>query len=88
MASNVGLPVKSLASEESRKRKYYRWYPQRTRFMAHAEQSAQSTVVAEGEGKADPDGPILRQSLNAARETEYELPPAAVVVIRGKVAGR
>jgi len=56
--------------------------------MAKAEQSAQSTVVAEGEGKVDPDGPILRQSVNAGRETEYELPPAAVVVIRGKVAGR
>ena len=66
----------------------YRWYPPQTRFMAHAEQSAQSTVVVENEGKADPDGPIARQKVNVAKETEYELPPASVVVIRGKVGGR
>ena len=66
----------------------YRWYPPRTRFMAHAEQSAQSTVVAENEGKADPDGPIARQKVNASKETEYQLPPASVVVIRGRVGGR
>jgi len=63
----------------------YRWYPARTRFMAHAEQSAQSTVVAETEGRANPDGPIVRQQRNASSDTEYELPAASVVVIRGKI---
>jgi hypothetical protein len=66
----------------------YAWHPPRTRFVAHAEQAAQNTIVIENNGKADPDGPIARKQVDAAKDTEYELPAASVVVIRGKVAGR
>jgi F5/8 type C domain len=66
----------------------YQWHPSRTRFVAHAEQAAQNTIVMEDNGKADPDGPILRQDISAAPNSEYELPPASVVVIRGSVEGR
>ena len=63
----------------------YQWHPPRTRFVAHAEQAAQNTIVMENNGSADPDGPIARQKISADKETEYELPPASVVVIRGRV---
>ncbi|HKS73576.1 MAG TPA: hypothetical protein VJQ82_10300 [Terriglobales bacterium] len=61
----------------------YRWMPPRTHFVAHAEEAAQKTIVVENNGKADPDGPISRQQIHANKDTEYELPPASVVVIRG-----
>ena len=61
----------------------YRWIPPRTHFVAHAEEAAQKTIVVESNGKADPDGPISRQEIDANKDTEYELPPASVVVIRG-----
>jgi len=34
---------------------------------------------------ADPDGPITHSNLNANANTEFELPAASVVVLRGKV---
>ncbi len=64
----------------------YKWNPPLTRFMAHAENAAARTIVTYTNGTADPDGPILRSRQNAAQDTLYDLPPASVVVIRGKVA--
>ncbi len=66
----------------------YKWNPPRTRFMAHAEQAAGRTIVAYTIGTADPDGPIARSKLDAAKDTVYDLPAASVTVIRGKVGGR
>jgi len=66
----------------------YQWHPAQTRFMAHAESGAEHTIVATSKGWADPDGPIVRSTVNAAAETMYELPAASVVVIRGKTAGK
>jgi hypothetical protein len=66
----------------------YKWIPPRTRFMAHAEQAGGPTVVSYTNGKADPDGPILRSKLDGARDSIYELPTASVVVIRGRIAER
>jgi len=66
----------------------YKWNPPRTRFMAHAEIAAATTVVAYTNGTADPDGPIQRLQQNANDETSYDLPAASVVVIRGNVATR
>ncbi len=66
----------------------YKWNPPRTRFMAHAEIAAGRTVVAYTNGKADPDGPILRSKQDGNKDTVYDLPAASVVVIRGKVAPR
>jgi hypothetical protein len=64
----------------------YQWHPAKTRFMAHAEKSVtERTVVTTAKGWADPDGPIAHSRENAAKDTMYELPPASVVVIRGKV---
>jgi hypothetical protein len=65
----------------------YRWHPARTRFMAHAENGGERTIVPTSLGHADPDGPIARTTLNAKNDTMYDLPAASVVVIRGSVSG-
>jgi len=61
----------------------YQWHPAQTRFMAHAENSGERTIVATSKGWADPDGPIVHTKLNAQKDTLYDLPAASVVVIRG-----
>ena len=61
----------------------YQWHPARTRFMAHAEGGAERTVTAYTKGTADPDGPIAHATMNANVDTNYDLPAASVVVIRG-----
>jgi hypothetical protein len=66
----------------------YHWRPAETRFMAHAETSGERTIVATTRGSADPDGPILHTKLMADRGTQYELPAASVVVIRGSLSAR
>jgi hypothetical protein len=63
----------------------YQWHPAQTRFMAHAENSGERTIVPATMGHADPDGPIARTTLTAGKETMYDLPAASVVVIRGSV---
>ncbi len=65
----------------------YQWHPAQTRFMAHAENAAQPTIVATTRGSADPDGPIVHTKLTAEKGTMYDLPAASVVVIRGAVGG-
>ena len=65
----------------------YQWHPAQTRFMAHAENSGQRTIVATTQGSADPDGPIVRTRLTAAKDTVYDLPAASVVVIQGNLGG-
>jgi hypothetical protein len=64
----------------------YQWHPPQTRFMAHAETSGERTIVPTSMGHADPDGPIARTTMTAAKDTLYDLPAASVVVIRGSVA--
>jgi hypothetical protein len=66
----------------------YQWHPVLTRFMAHAEAGAEHTIVAYTKGSADPDGPIAHATMNAAKDTMYDLPAASVVVIRGKIDAR
>jgi F5/8 type C domain len=66
----------------------YQWHPGQTRFMAHAENAAQSTIVPTTRGSADPDGPIFHTKLTAEKGTMYDLPAASVVVIRGSVGGK
>ena len=66
----------------------YQWHPAQTRFMAHAENAGERTIVATTKGTADPDGPIVHAKVTAAQGTMYELPAASVVVIRGKIGGQ
>ena len=64
----------------------YQWHPAQTRFMAHAEDSGQRTIVPTSKGWADPDGPILHTKLTAGKDTSYDLPAASVTVLRGSVS--
>ncbi len=67
----------------------YHWHPARTRFMAHAEKPVtEQTVVTTSKGWADPDGPVAHSKQNGGKDTEYDLPAASVVVVRGKISSR
>jgi hypothetical protein len=63
----------------------YQWHPGHTRYVGHAEYPGEPSVTAETFGMADPDGPILHATQNVSAETDYELPAASVVVIRGSI---
>jgi hypothetical protein len=65
----------------------YQWHPAQMRFMAHAENSGERTIVPTSKGWADPDGPIVHTTQTAAQDATYDLPAASVVVIRGKIGG-
>ena len=65
----------------------YQWHPAQTRFMAHAENAAEHSIVATTRGAADPDGPILHTKKAAEKDMMYDLPAASVVVIRGNIGG-
>lgn len=66
----------------------YQWHPSQTRFMAHAENSGERTIVATSKGWAEPDGPTVHATLSAGKNTMYDLPAASVVVIRGRIGGQ
>jgi len=63
----------------------YRWHPASTVFMAHSAQAAEEPVYANTRGYADPDGPLLELTKNASERTEYEIPAASIMVVRGKI---
>jgi hypothetical protein len=67
-------------------REQYQWHPATTTFMAHAAGAAAMPVLANTKGYADPDGPIVRSSRDGSAGTDYELPAASIVVLRGKLA--
>jgi hypothetical protein len=64
----------------------YHWSPARVSFDAHPPLAGTSHVYTGGE--ANPDGPIAERDVTAAGDTEYELPPASIVVLRGTIAAR
>jgi hypothetical protein len=63
----------------------YQWHPAQTRFMAHAENSGERTIVATTRGTADPNGPIVHTTVTAGKDTTYDLPAASVVVLRANI---
>jgi hypothetical protein len=65
----------------------YQWHPGPTRFMAHAENAGERTIVVTSKGWADPDGPIVHTKLTAEKGTMIDLPAASVVVMRGNLSG-
>jgi hypothetical protein len=38
------------------------------------------------QGNAEPDGPISRTTLHTGKGTSFELPPASIVVLRGRIS--
>jgi hypothetical protein len=63
----------------------YQWHPATTAFMAHSLHAAERSVMVNTKGHADPDGPILETNVAASTETSYEIPPASIVVLRGRL---
>ena len=63
----------------------YQWHAATTRFSAHAEQPSAWPIQAYLPGKADPDGPVSHRTQNSEKDTEFNLPPASIVVIRGRI---
>jgi hypothetical protein len=66
----------------------YQWHPASTRFIPHAEQSGEYAVVANTEGTADPDGPIVHSKQAVGKDASYDLPAASIVVIRGRIGSQ
>ena len=64
----------------------YQWHPSAVRPMSHPSQLGE-LVIATDDGKADPDGPPKTQKVHASSHTEFDVPAASIMVIRGNIAG-
>jgi hypothetical protein len=73
--------VKVIFADAAHKERYFAGQVARTTFGSNEYQWHQEGQV----GHADPDGPPSRSSLEASRETLYQLPKASVSVLRGTV---
>ena len=64
----------------------YQWHPAQqivdpTHFPLRQDKSLQLYTP----GYAEPDGPIKESTIQGNKQTEYELPPSSIIVIRGKL---
>lgn len=64
----------------------YHWHPGHQDFNAHLPLAADPSEEQYMEGNAEPDGPTIRSTLHAGKETTFEIPAASIVVLRGKIA--
>jgi len=68
-------------------REQYQWHPSKTHFMAHAANAGDPSVMANGPGHADPDGPANTFNVMATQDTAFDLPASSVTVVSGKISG-
>ena len=66
-------------------REQYQWHPASTVFMAHSAEAAANPVFTNTKGYADPDGPALHATKDAAPDASYEIPAASIMVVKGKL---
>jgi hypothetical protein len=66
----------------------YHWHPESRDFNAHLPLVLDVAGQQYTQGNAEPDGPISRKTLHTGKDTSYELPPASIVVLRGRIAGQ
>jgi hypothetical protein len=64
----------------------YHWSPAHREFDAHLPLVDDNVAHLYTGGYADPDGPIAEHDVPGGKDTEYDLPPASIVVLRGKLA--
>jgi hypothetical protein len=64
----------------------YAWHPAGRGFTAHLPIEDDTAEKLYTGGHADPDGPVLNKDISGAKDTEYELPPASIMVVRGKLS--
>ena len=69
-------------------RAQYAWHPAYRNFNAHLPGEVDTPANIYIDGGAGPDGPIVTRRIPAQEDSQYELPPASIVVVRGKLAGR
>jgi hypothetical protein len=67
-------------------RAQYAWHPVGLQTMAHYERINPALETVYPHGEADPDGPILHETKDATSATEYDLPAASVVIVRGTMS--
>jgi hypothetical protein len=63
----------------------YKWHPATTVFMAHSASAAEQSVIGNTKGFAEPDGPAVHSTKDASANTNYEIPAASIMVIKGKI---
>jgi hypothetical protein len=66
----------------------YHWSPAQASFNAHPPLADENAGHLYSGGDANPDGPITERDVTGAGDTQYELPPASIVVLRGSLAAR
>lgn len=67
-------------------RAQYAWHPVGLQTMAHYERENPAVEPIYPHGEANPDGPILHETKTVDAATEYDLPAASIVVVRGTVS--
>jgi hypothetical protein len=64
----------------------YKWHPAfRHADTSHIPETLDKIPLLNTDGYADPDGPIQEGTVHGDQSTEYDIPPAAIVVIRGNL---
>ncbi|MGC1870594.1 MAG: discoidin domain-containing protein [Acidobacteriaceae bacterium] len=67
-------------------REQYKWHPAfRHADTSHIPATLDKIPLLYTDGFADPDGPILESTMHGDKSTEYEIPPASIVVLRGNL---
>ena len=62
----------------------YQWHPLMISSMAHPEHQREP-VIESGTGRADPDEPPKHAQVQATDSTEFEVPAASILIIRGDI---
>lgn len=67
-------------------REQYKWHSAfRNADSSHIPETLDKIPLLYTDGFADPDGPILDSTVEGSKSTEYEIPPASIVVLRGNL---
>jgi hypothetical protein len=77
------IPFSGSVNESIFGRAQYHWNPPQRGFNAHMPEARNNVQELYQGGNADPDGPIMRKQIQAS--SDFELPAASVVVLRGKL---
>jgi hypothetical protein len=63
----------------------YAWHPATVFPLSHPEHPNEPVMMS-GYGHADPDGPPKQEDLPATPDSEFEIPAASIMVLRGRLA--
>lgn len=65
----------------------YQWHPLLISPMAHPE-SLEDPVIQSGVERAAPDGPPLHEHIAATANTQFEIPAASIMIVRGNIGAQ